>query len=139
MMCDFSCLRCWSTFPGHFQPRATSLVIQKQLRNFQTTAVTLVGESTYLSLIASSNKQDITGQSLLVEIPINLDIKVKVMQRQRTSVMRNHCQNKHMNFDISKLVQCILATQVQLGNKGIELVQSPAKKQWMDAHNTHVH
>ena len=48
--------------------------------------------------------------------------------------MRNHCQNKHMNFDISKLVQCILATQVQLGNKGIELVQSPAKKQWMDGH-----
>ena len=85
MMCDFSCLRCWSTFPGHFQPRATSLVIQKQLRNFQTTAVTLVGESTYLSLIASSNKQDMTGQSLLVEIPINLDIKVKVMQPKDNS------------------------------------------------------
>ena len=47
--------------------------------------MTLVGESTYLSLTASSNKQDMTGQSLLVEIPINLDIKVKVMQPKDNS------------------------------------------------------
>ena len=94
--------------------------------------MTLAGESTYLSFSASSNKQEMTEQSLLVEIPIDLDIEVKVMQPKDNSDTESLSKQTYElmeNFDISKLVQCILATQVQLENKGIELVQSPAKKQ----------
>ena len=113
-------------------------------------AVTLAGESTDLSLIASSNKQEMTEQSLLVEIPIDLDIQVKVMQPKDNSDTESLSKQTYElmeNLDISKLVQCdcehdrptlVLATQLQLGSKGIELVQSPAMKQWMDAHTQYI-
>ena len=119
---------------------------QELPHHLTSSAVTILGESTDLSLIASSNCQVEAGRPLLVEIPIDLDIEVQLTQPKDETdndQLYETTNDLMKNFDLSKVVKCTegidmmstLTTPLQPGEKkGIELVESTAMRHWSTAH-----
>ena len=121
---------------------------QELPHHLTSSAVTLAGESTDLSLIASSNFEVGPGRPLLVEIPIDLDIEVQLTQpKHKTDYDQLYETNNDLikNLNLSTVVNCAhktstLITSLQPGeNKGIELVQSGAMRNWVSEHFKKIH
>ena len=111
-----------------------------------SSAVTLAGESTDLSIIASSNFEVEPGRPLLVEIPIDLDIAVQLTQPKGETdydQLYETTNDLMKNLDLSTVVNCAkgtdktstLTTPLMPGkNNGIEMVQSSAMRNWYSVH-----
>ena len=124
---------------------------QELPHHLTSSAVTLAGESTDLSLIASSNFEVGAGRPLLVEIPIHFDIEVQLIQpKDKTDYDQLYKTTNDLmkNLDLSTVANCTqemddtstLITSLQPGeNKGIELVQSGAMRNWVSEHFKKIH
>eukprot|EP00731_Ephydatia_muelleri_P004462 Em0002g638a len=116
-----------------------------------SSAVTLAGESTDLSLIASGNFEAEPGHPLLVELPIDLDIEVQLTHpKEETDYDQLYKTTNDLmkNLDLSTVVNCAegmsntstLTTPLLPGkNKGIELVQSNTMRKWVSEHFKKIH
>ena len=124
---------------------------QELPHHLTSSAVTLAGESTDMSIIASSNIEVEPGRPLLMEIPIYLDIEVQLTQpKDKTDYDQLYETTNDLmkNLDLSTVVNCAegmdntstLITPLQPGeNKGIELVQSGAMRNWVSEHFKKIH
>ncbi|KAL5506240.1 hypothetical protein EMCRGX_G007841 [Ephydatia muelleri] len=133
-------------FPTTCYLFVSSETSQELPHHLTSSAVTLAGDSTDLSLIASSNFEVEPGRPLLVEIPIDLDIEVQLTQpKDETDYDQLYETTNDLmkNIDLSTVVNCAkgmdktstLTTPLQPGEKkGIELVQSRAMRHWSSVH-----
>ena len=124
---------------------------QELPHHLTSSAVTLAGESTDLSLIASGNFEVKPGHPLLVELPIDLDIEVQLTQPKKETdydQLYEITNDLMKNLDLSTVVNCAegmnntstLTTPLLPGkNKGIELVQSGAMRNWVSEHVKKIH
>ncbi|KAL5506258.1 hypothetical protein EMCRGX_G007863 [Ephydatia muelleri] len=133
-------------FPSTCYLFVNSDTCQKLPHHLTSSAVTLADESTDLSIIASSNFEVEPGRPLLMEMPIYLDIEVQLTQpKDKTDYDQLYETTNDLmkNLDLSTVVNCAeemdntstLITPLQPGeNKGIELVQSGAMRNWVSEH-----
>ena len=133
-------------FPSSCYLFPTSETTQELPNHLFTSVATLFAESVEISIIASSTVEtEYEGRQLLVEIPVDLDIEVQVMLPKDNTDTDSLSKATHElleNFDTCKVVHCVrepdsgdvnaLAMPKQLEEEGIELVKSPAIKQWID-------